>query len=142
MIEVKMLETVDAVVDDLLTTTPLEVRMHLHRSLDLDLPVDDEMEEMQLHLMRMEFGRYVRNVYGLWKNNHTLGKDCLKVDPQVATGTYRLWNAEMNSDDFQKSLEGMLAGEVHPDDASEVIKIQFIKKLREISTKGYEWKNS
>lgn len=97
---VKKLKTVSLVVDDLLDC---DCRESL---LAFEIVMSDPSNYTA-------FMRYIRNNYGLWEENEELAKDCLKVNPVMATETFRMRKGEQT--------EGFLLGEVHPDDASSVI---------------------
>ena len=121
-----MLKTVKEVVDQLLSELPQDKIDEIRKVMDRDHgPDEDDLDVLHA---RISFGRYIRNKFGLWQNNIDLAKDCLKVDPATATATFRMWVEEgVNTKDC-----GLILDEVHPDDASQVINIQLLRKIREI----------
>ena len=60
--------------------------------------------------MRMDLGRYVRNTYGLWQQNHALAEDCVRIDPKTACAT------NPNPEDCPEIM--IAGGKVHPDRVS------------------------
>lgn len=137
MNECKMLKTVSEVVEDLISTAD-DLKM-LHHILDQDLPKEDDPEKLFCDTYaKIEISRHIRNSYGLWQNNEDLAGDCIKVNYKNSTATYRLWHERMSEEEFEFSKKGLLLEEVHPDDASNVIKIELLKKLRELSVNSYK----
>jgi len=137
MAKPKMLSTVDEVVNDIIAQLDEERREKLHIILDDDMPTDDD--DFARIQSQISIGRQIRNTYGLWQDNEDLAKDCLRVDPAISTGSYRLWREEMDDKEFEEAKQGLLLEEVHPDDASSVIQIVLLRRLREISINGYEF---
>lgn len=125
-----MLKTVNEVVDHLLSELPIDKLEEVRKVMDRDYgPNQDSIETIHI---RITFGRYIRNKYGLWENNEELARDCLRVDPDAATATYRMWandGVDMSGD------TGLILGEVHPDDASSIINIRLLRKIRELHSR-------
>lgn len=125
--ETLMLKTVKEVVDHLMSDIPDEDIEKVRKTLDRDFgPDEEELDDIRL---RISFGRHIRNRYGLWKDNLNLAKDCLRIDSESATATYRMWAEKGELNEIAKS--SLMLGEVHPDDASHVINVQFIRRIRE-----------
>lgn len=80
------------------------------------------------HAARQQFGRDIRNFFGLWRDNTALAEDCLRIDPETAMGSYNMWKEEGQP---QEVFDSLICGKVHPDDASAVIENELLKKLKE-----------
>lgn len=134
----KRLKTVAEVVDDLMATSCKE---DLHQVLDVE---DDEppknldgtintseeaAAETAFSNMQFKslFGRMIRNRYGLWEGNEDLAADCLRLDPKTSTATLQ---AVTEDAPVAPAGSGFMLGQVHPDDASAVIKKFFIAAAR------------
>lgn len=126
----KMLPTVAAVVEDMTKDMTKQDIEEFLNTVDKDNRAEGCIKvELIRHFAYVNLGMHIRNRYGLWLNNEELAKDCLAVDPKTATATLRMWTESGESEEAKESL---LLGEVHPDDASAVIKTRFIYKLREL----------
>jgi hypothetical protein len=123
------LETVAEVVEDLCDNLSPEDIEHL-KTIFIDENLGKGREALANLFIKTGFGRHIRNRYGIWDGNEPLVRDCLKVNPEIATATFRMWTSE--GMELEKVQEQLIIGEVHADDASAVIEAEFLKRLREL----------
>ena len=130
------LETVKEVVDDLCCDINKDNIKEIRSLFDDDYNDPDQndngIQQTAKFIVRSGFGRHIRNKYKLWSDNKKLAEDCIKIDRKTATATYKMWK---NKGIDKKEFNSLILGTVHPDDASAVIKRQFLFKLRELYKK-------
>ena len=130
----RKIKTVKGVVTDMVKAIDRENIADIRALLDNDYSplivcsTIDKVSVLPCHAIQ-SVKRKIRNVYGLWTNNLSLFEDCLRVDYTEATRTYHLWK---KTGIDQEELDNLPIGKVHPDDASQVIFIRFLWKVREM----------